>query len=322
MSATNATMIQPEQVTQQAQTISAAPAVAECGSRPTLPGKALFGLAGGIVKKMMPETESHPAALLVEILAQFGNVIGRTAFYKVEETEHRGNLFAVKVGATSKARKGTATARIKCIFKDIDPPWLDRHFSGLGSGEGVIWNVRDASGTGVGVADKRMFIRADEFASTLAVMKREGNALSQVLRSSWDGITLQITTKNNPANASGHHISIVGDVTQEELQSSLQRAEKFNGFANRFLWVYTERTKKLPFGGAALDFTKEIRRLEKAVVFARQQGRVFMDDNARKVWARAYDKLSEGQPGLLGAVTSRSEAQVIRLVRCSMRCLI
>jgi hypothetical protein len=40
---------------------------------------------------------------------------------------------------------------------------------------------------------------------------------------------------------------------------------------------------------------------------------VYMDDEARKVWARAYDKLSEGQPGLLGAVTSRGEAQVIRL---------
>jgi hypothetical protein len=48
-------------------------------------------------------------------------------------------------------------------------------------------------------------------------------------------------------------------------------------------------------------------------VFARQQGRVFMHPNARKVWARAYDTLSEGQPGLFGAVTSRSEAQVVRL---------
>jgi hypothetical protein len=235
MSAVNAMTIQPEQVRTQAQTIHPAPALAECSLRPTLSDRALFGLAGGIVKKMMPETESHPAALLVEILAQFGNVIGRTAFYKVEETEHRGNLFAVKVGATSKSRKGTATARVNCIFKNIDPLWLDRHFSGPGSGEGVIWNVRDASGTDPGVADKRMFIRADEFASTLAVMKREGNTLSPVIRSSWDGVTLQITTKNNPAKATGHHISIVGDITQEELRSSLQQAEKFNGFANRFM---------------------------------------------------------------------------------------
>ncbi len=38
-----------------------------------------------------------------------------------------------------------------------------------------------------------------------------------------------------------------------------------------------------------------------------------MDRNAREMWKRNYERLSEGQPGLFGAVTSRAEAQVVRL---------
>ena len=36
-------------------------------------------------------------------------------------------------------------------------------------------------------------------------------------------------------------------------------------------------------------------------------------DSARPLWVERYPSLSEGAPGLLGAVTSRSEAQVLRL---------
>ena len=37
------------------------------------------------------------------------------------------------------------------------------------------------------------------------------------------------------------------------------------------------------------------------------------DHEARATWADVYPELSEGKPGLLGAVTSRAEAQVLRL---------
>ena len=38
-----------------------------------------------------------------------------------------------------------------------------------------------------------------------------------------------------------------------------------------------------------------------------------MTDAAAKVWAEVYAELSADRPGLLGAVTARAEAQVIRL---------
>lgn len=46
---------------------------------------------------------------------------------------------------------------------------------------------------------------------------------------------------------------------------------------------------------------------------ARNVGRVEFASEARPEWSRIYPKLSEGRPGLLGAITARSEAQTVRL---------
>ena len=299
---------------------SAEPKVEPEEKRPQLSEEALYGIAGDIVKKLMPETESHPAAMLIETLMSFGSIIGRGAYYEVEDTKHFGNLFAVKVGVTSKARKGTASARISTSLSKLDPEWSgNRNFSGLSTGEGVIDKVRDARSDGdkiidEGVADQRMFVYEGEFSSPLAVMKREGNTLSPIIRNAWGGKPLRSMAKNSPACSSGAHISILGDITQTELLRTLSISDQNNGFANRFLWLHVERCGIKPFGGEELDFKDEIQRLKQAVVYAKwPERRWFMDRNAREMWKRNYERLSEGQPGLFGAVTSRAEAQVVRL---------
>ena len=43
------------------------------------------------------------------------------------------------------------------------------------------------------------------------------------------------------------------------------------------------------------------------------RGELKLDDAARKLWAQVYPTLSEGKPGLLGAITARAEAQVLRI---------
>lgn len=287
---------------------------------PQFPDDALYGLAGDIVRKLRPQTEAHPAALMAGILTRFGNIVGRTAFFQVEDTQHFCNLFAANVGLSSKSRKGTASARISRIFEAVDLGWhANRNFSGLSSAEGVIWNVRDSrigdegETVDAGVPDKRMLVYEGEFASALQVMKREGNTLSAIIRNAWDGRSLQSLVKNNPAKATGAHISILSDITLDELQLTLAMADKLNGFANRFLWLHCERCGLKPFGGDDIDWEDEIARLQSAVDVTKERKRVFMDRNARLMWQRAYEDLSEALPGSVGAVTSRGEAQVIRL---------
>jgi hypothetical protein len=56
-----------------------------------------------------------------------------------------------------------------------------------------------------------------------------------------------------------------------------------------------------------------IQQLSRAVKFGRGAGELTRHEDTREMWRKVYPVLSEGKPGLLGAVTSRSEAQVMRL---------
>ncbi len=103
-----------------------------------------YGLAGEIVKAINPHTEADSTALLVQTLAAFGSVIGRGAYFEVEADRHYPNVFAVLVGETSKGRKGTSWGHIQRLFKTVAPDWEEERVqSGLSSGEGLLWAVRD-----------------------------------------------------------------------------------------------------------------------------------------------------------------------------------
>src|SRR5262249_4041571 len=55
---------------------------------PTIDKAAYFGVAGDIVQTLLPHTEADPVALLIQILAMGGNVIGRSPHYQVEGDQH------------------------------------------------------------------------------------------------------------------------------------------------------------------------------------------------------------------------------------------
>jgi hypothetical protein len=133
------------------------------------------------------------------------------------------------------------------------------------------------------------------------------------VRLAWDSGNLRSLVKNSPAQATGTHISILGHVTRIELLRHLNDTEQANGFGNRFLWVCTRRAQILPEGGGEPPYGELVPRLHAAIEAARKIGQVQRDEAARRAWASIYEELSEGQPGLLGAVTARSEAQVLRL---------
>jgi len=135
------------------------------------------------------------------------------------------------------------------------------------------------------------------------------------MRDAWDHGDLATLTKNNPTKATGAHISIIGHITTGELKRYLTLTEAANGFGNRHLWFCVKRSKVLPEGGRIqeVDFAPFLKRLGAVVDFAQSAGEVTRDPEARALWAQVYPKLSEGKPGLVGALTSRAEAQVLRL---------
>ncbi len=289
--------------------------------------EAYHGIAGELVRLIEPHTEADPVAILLQFLVAFGNYIGRTARFCAEENEHYCNLFMVLVGETAKGRKGTSWGYIRRLFLELDSTWTDyRIASGLSSGEGLIYNVRDQvlkpdkngdlKETDSGVADKRLFVLEGEFGSVLKVMAREKNTLSAVIRNAWDGQhVLQTMVKNDPNKATDAHISIVGHITRMELVSLLTATDSNNGFANRFLWICSRRSQVLPEGGKLPDnaFSDIALRLRDIAKRATTVSVVVRDPEAKAIWAGIYQSLSEGKPGLLGAVLTRAVAQVMRL---------
>jgi hypothetical protein len=95
----------------------------------------------------------------------------------------------------------------------------------------------------------------------------------------------------------------------------LNETEQANGFANRILWAAVRRSKLLPDGGdiKRLNFSDINRRLRQAAQFARSIGEVRRSNAARDIWHAVYPRLAGDRLGLFGAVTSRAEAQTMRL---------
>jgi hypothetical protein len=281
--------------------------------------KALYGLAGDIVLAIEPHSEADPVALLVQLLVAFGNLTGRSAHFVAEADRHYTNLFAVIVGDSSRGRKGSSLGHVRRLLEEADENWAGCITGGLTSGEGLVHHVRDECDDfmpGAIRESKRALVIESEFASVLRVQKRDGNTLSTLIRQAWDTGMLNVMRRNSPDKATNAHISIIGHITSDELKRCLQDTDAVNGYANRFLWVWSRRSKKLPEGGHfdQTDAAPLIRRLKDAAEFARGVGVVKRDEEARKLWREIYGNLDdEISSGRLGSILSRAEAQIMRL---------
>jgi VirE N-terminal domain/Primase C terminal 2 (PriCT-2)/Protein of unknown function (DUF3987) len=306
---------------------------------PVLAPEALYGLAGDYVRAIAPHTESDQAALLSQFLTVFGCLIGRHRFMTLDGVRHYTNLFTVIAGLTSRARKGTSYAHIEAQMHTADPSWgLANHIKGCGSGEGLIFAVRDErvgqepikATTGEkkgqitgyqevildpGVDDKRALYQTGEFSGLLKVAAREGNTLSEVLRDAWDTGYLRNATKGHPLQAHGAHISVIGHITIDELQKLLTSTDMANGFANRFLWICAKRSKLLPRGGnlQKVDFRSLRERLHCAIVHGTFSGEMAFGTTAEASWDAVYGMLAEDRVGLANTLLARAEPQVARL---------
>lgn len=286
--------------------------------------EAYIGVLGDITQTLEPHTEADPAAIMLQAVAMVGHLIGAGPHFKVEGTRHGTNEYVVLVGTTSKGRKGTSWGRVREIGAaalGFGPEGLQT-INGLGSGEALVSMLadraedRDASSLDVSNR-KRLLIMESEYAQVLKVASREGNTVSPTLRAAWDGEALSNLTKGEKYRSTGHHLSMIGHITSQELRELLSNVEVANGTANRNLVGVVKRSKYLPEGGALGESEVEQlgQQLRLALERVRQRGKVSVvrEDSARRLWAELYRPLSDGLPGLAGAILARGEAHVTRL---------
>ena len=305
---------------------------------PVLDEAAFYGLAGELTESVEPYSEADPAGILLHCLLASGVMIGSEPRVNVEHAPHYARTNLLVVGLTAGGRKGTAYAPIRYVLSQIDESFvLKRVKSGLSSGEGLIYQVRDAQyekepiraaghRTGdilgyqdrlvdPGEPDKRLLITESEFASTLTVMQRQGNTLSPIIRDCFDHGNLSPLTKKDRMTATKAHVGIIGHITGDELLRELSATDRANGFANRFLFALVRQSKFLPAGKGTpapiLEpyFVRFSRTLERA----RTRGEMFRDAETERLWASVYRNLAEVPQGLTGAILARGAAQVLRL---------
>lgn len=279
---------------------------------------AYYGVAGDVLSKIKPKTEADPAALLLTFLARFGNLVNPDCYHPISGDKHPLRIYPVLVGNSAKARKGLSWSNVDAVFDRIDSSWKSTVKNGLRTGAGFIHHVRDSEGDDPGVEDKRLTVKEAEFSSILTSMKNSGNTLSRQIRIAWDigpDGTIANMTKTNPQISTGAHISIIGHITERELNKTISDTQLTNGFGNRLLWTCVKRSDPLPFGGdfEVLDFQDEIDSIHKALNFAEGGCTITWGEDVRSKWKEIYPSLSEAKPGVFGDTIARSEANVARL---------
>jgi len=282
---------------------------------------AYHGLAGDVIRSVAPYTEASPEALLTDLLASFGVMVGRGPYYRLGGDVQQPRLNVAVVGDTARGRKGAARGVIARVTENADlvalvgdiglMPWTHRHYlKGLTSGEGLVSAVEKTG------ADGRVLIIEEEFGRLITAAAREGSTLSPLIREAYDRNRLQVANKNTPLEVSNAYIGIVANITQAELMSAFgatKSTETRNGFANRFLYIASRRPHKIARthipDGVIERATSDLR---DAVKRARRVKEVTFSKPAEAVWDDWYYAQPDAE-GLYGAVTSRLDVHAVRV---------
>jgi DNA primase len=284
--------------------------------------EAFYGLAGKIVALLQPQLEASSEAILANVLGSVGVLFQHEACFRVTADVHWPDDYYLTVGNSAVARKGTTTNAVLEIVERAQSGFKARTLTGLSTGQGLIAALRRKRPEGEEENEEELsdpiadavLVEISEFAELLAVMKRDENTLSAVLRDAWDGRPLAVLTRNQPLRVKNVSLSTIAHITSRELLERLTSTDRANGFANRFIFIWMERKKLLPHGSLEnLNSTDVVMELHKAMEAAKGKGPITWDAEARELWAEEYKTLSTRSDSMLDALLSRAEAHVTRL---------
>ena len=292
----------------------------------------LYGLIGEVAHAGSDGTETNAFAVAANFMAYLSCAIGRGVYLPIGNTRHHTRLFCLHIGRSGRGRKGDAVSlvlRIDTALRSIDESFAPQiHRGGLSTREGLAALIHDGFKHGrneVGaIEDKRLWVVESEFANVLHQGRRDGNTLSAALRDCWDGIDLKPATKSNRVYASDPHVCLSGAISPSELRGLMSAREMSNGFANRFLMIWAERSRMLPFPKETPQTVVErlARRTLEVLAFVRadrhdEREHLKMELSPQAQWR--YAQLYRGElhdgvdDGAIGALLECSAPMLLRL---------
>ena len=282
-------------------------------TNPILGEAALYGVAGVAVRALAPHTEAHPAAILLQLLAAFGNAVGPAPHCMVDATRHGLNLFVVLVGESSKARKGTSWNQIRRLFAEVDHPWVaERVTTARLTPAALIYALRDRQPA----TDRRLLAFSEEFAAVLHSLRRNKGHLSPLLRCAWDSGDLRSLDGRHPSRQPAR-ISALSPTSRSANSQRISTPQKPTT-ASPTVSLDRSAAQPMPPGRrqpGAHELSAVATELRRALDWVGDAHtiRLSRDQQARTLWHECYPVLSQARPDLYGAATSRAEAQVLRL---------
>ena len=290
-------------------------------SRPVPDPAMFYGPLGDYALQAAEHSEASPAAIYFHALAWWAAVIGRKPHFVVGDAPHSAALFMLCVGDTAKGRKGTANNVARRPFEQLDERFTRlRVMSGFGSGEALIGKLDQAEANDAAESapayDNRLLVLEPEFAALIKRGNREGSTTIQMLRNGWDGTPLEHHTVRSDRRVANYHLCVIGHITRDELVRRLRDSDISGGFANRFLYCWTEAHKVLPAGGNVPDavVANAVAALRPALGAARHRGRMALDDEANDLWSDIYHQMWDDDPGgVLSDVITRDAPQTLRI---------
>ena len=215
----------------------------------------LYGLIGDVARAGSEGTETNAVAIAANFIAYLSCAVGRGVYLPIGNTRHHVRLFCLHIGRSGRGRKGDAVSlvlRIDQALREMNEAFAPQvHRGGLSTREGLVALMHDGYRQGrqdvPAIEDKRLWVVESEFANVLHQGRRDGNTLSAALRDCWDGVDLKPATKSNRLYASDPHVCLSGAISPSELTGLMSARDLTNGFANRFLMIWAERSRMLPF---------------------------------------------------------------------------
>ncbi len=292
----------------------------------------LYGLVGDVARAGSEGTETNAHAIAANFMAYLSCAIGRGVYLPIGNTRHHARLFCLHIGRSGRGRKGDAVSlvlRIDAALRTIDDAFAPQvHRGGLSTREGLAALIHDGYRQGrqevPAIEDKRLWVVESEFANVLHQGRRDGNTLSAALRDCWDGIDLKPATKSNRVYASDPHVCLSGAISPSELRGLMSAREMSNGFANRFLMIWAERSRMLPFPKETPQAVVEhlARRTLEVLAFVRadrhdEREHLKMELSPQAQWR--YAQLYRGElhdgidDGAIGAMLERRAPMLLRL---------
>ena len=271
-------------------------------------------------------SEADPLAVLATLISACGVWLGPGPHIRAGDDRHPLLVWFLIVGRTSAGRKGASWGTAKRVLKAAGPDFAGpggNIRSGLTSGEGLaeMFVVDDPAtdptapdpahhggrtaprpAGGLPPGDVRLLVYEPEWAAVMARMRREGSALSAMLRAAWEGgdlTTLNVKARHAPES----HVGIVAHISPEEFAAKVSASDMAGGTYNRFLPLSVARSKFLPLStGADTHLVDEL-------------GAITFTPEAQRVWLRMYVEFGadHGEGGPVEQFVARAAPNVLRV---------